>query len=56
MMIPLSQILSARRLLMFGGKKQQRHITTINITQPAQKLGSKLAGLKVSTVQMLVSY
>ena len=49
MMIPLSQILSVRRLLMFGGKKQQRHITTINITQPAQKLGSKLAGLKVST-------
>ena len=36
-----------------GGKKQQRHITTINITQPAQKLGSQLAGLKVFTVQML---
>lgn len=56
MMILLSQIHSVRRLLMFGGKKQQRHITTINITQPAQKLGSQLAGLKVSTVEMLVSY
>ena len=55
MMILLSQIHSVRRLLMFGGKKQQRHITTINITQPAQKLGSQVAGLKVSTVEMLVS-